>query len=311
MNGISPHWRGALLPQCAPTYYGPAPSARVKGENLMRSRQPALAHQTGSDHLSGQPRLRPVWKMLFITSVAINLVGILGLGCVIYKNKSYIKNWYSRNIKDTSHESRWHQRKREAYRQKAMIFSASNEILIYRPIVIFVGDSLANGFPWNEWLVEETSAVIVDRAIDGEILDRLVDRFESTFPPNPHIQKIFIMIGISDILTGEFQINTFIDKYQTLLEKLLSITSPDNICIVSILPARRESISNVIIQNVNESLKSLSYSQGVCYLDLYSIFTDLTGQLDQNLTYDGLHLTVEGYKSWLAAIKAHIPTKIH
>jgi hypothetical protein len=61
----------------------------------MRSRQPALAHQTGSDHLSGQPRLRPVWKMLFITSVAINLVGILGLGYVIYKNKSYIKNWYS------------------------------------------------------------------------------------------------------------------------------------------------------------------------------------------------------------------------
>jgi lysophospholipase L1-like esterase len=257
--------------------------------------------------LSGQPRLRAVWKMLFIISVAINLLGMFGLGYVVYKNKSYIKNWYSRKIRGTSHESRFRQRMPESYRQKTIIFSASNNTLINKPLVVFVGDSLTNGFPWNEWLLEETRAVIVNRAINGETLDRLVDNFESVFPLNAHIQKIFIMIGINDIFTKEFQVDTFTDKYRILLEKLLSITTPDRICVISILPTGRESLLNITIQHVNYSLKALSDSQGVGYLDLYSRFTDLTGQLDQNLTYDGLHLTVKGYKIWLAAIKPHIP----
>jgi lysophospholipase L1-like esterase len=272
----------------------------------MRSRQPALAQQTSSDPWSRQLRSRSVWQMLFILSVAINLLGICGLGYVVYKNKSYITNWYGRKIRGISRESGARQWKYEAYRQKTMIFSASNDMLINKPLVVFVGDSFTNGFPWNEWLLEETRAVIVNRASDGATVDWLSNRFESIFPPNPHIQKTFIMIGISDILAGEFQLNTFIDKYRMLLEKILSITTPGRICVLSILPTRKENLLNVTIQNVNNSLKSLSESQGVCYLDLYSKFTDLTGQLDQKLTYDGLHLTIEGYKSWLAAIKPHI-----
>jgi lysophospholipase L1-like esterase len=273
----------------------------------MQSRQPVLAHQTSSDPLAGPPRLRAVWQMLFIISVALNLLGMFGLGYVVYTKKSYVKNWYSRKIRGTSHESGSSQWKHEAYRQKAMIFSASNDILLNKPVVVFVGDSLTNGFPWNEWLLEETSAVIINRAIDGETLEGLAHRFASIFPSNHHIQKIFTMIGINNILSREFQLNTFFDEYQILLEKLLSITGPDSICIVSILPTRRGSLINATIQNVNNFLQSLSESQGVCYLNLYSKFTDFTGQLDQNLTYDGLHLTVEGYKSWLGAIKPHIP----
>jgi hypothetical protein len=76
------------------------------------------------------------------------------------------------------------------------------------------------------------------------------------------------MIGINDILAGEFQLKTFIDSYRTLLERLLSITAPDRIRVLSILPTRKGNLVNGTIQNVNRSLQSLSESQGVCYLDL-------------------------------------------
>jgi lysophospholipase L1-like esterase len=273
----------------------------------MRSHPPALAHQPSSAPCSGPPRPRAVWRRLCILSVALNLLGMFGLGYVVYTNTSYVTNWYSSKIRGTSRESGSRPWEHEAYRQKTWIFSASNDMLTNKPLVVFVGDSLTNGFPWNEWLFEETRALIVKRAIDGATLDRLVDSFESIVPPNPHIQKMFIMIGINDILAGEFQLKTFTDRYRMLLEKLLSITAPDSICILSILPTRKESLFNATIRNVNHSLQSLSESQGVCYLDLYSQFTDFTGQLDQNLTYDGLHLTVEGYQSWLAGIRPHIP----
>jgi hypothetical protein len=245
---VYPLLQTSFLFQCAPTAYGPGPSARVKGENFMRSRQPALAQQTSSDPWSRQLRSRSVWQMLFILSVAINLLGICGLGYVVYKNKSYITNWYGRKIRGISRESGARQWKYEAYRQKTMIFSASNDMLINKPLVVFVGDSFTNGFPWNEWLLEETRAVIVNRASDGATVDWLSNRFESIFPPNPHIQKTFIMIGISDILAGEFQLNTFIDKYRMLLEKILSITTPGRICVLSILPTRKENLLNVTIQ---------------------------------------------------------------
>jgi lysophospholipase L1-like esterase len=248
-----------------------------------------------------------VWRRLCILSVALNLLGMLGLGYVVYAHKSSVTNWYSPRSRGAAREGGSRPWEREASRQQVLLFAATNEALPTRPLVVFVGDSLTNGFPWNEWLLEETRAVVVKRAINGVTVARVVDSFESLVPRHPLIQKTFLMVGINDILADGFQLKPFLDSYRTLLEKLRSMTAPDSICVLSILPTRKERRVNGTIQSVNHALQSLSESQGVCYLDLHRRFTDSTGQLDQDLTYDGLHLTAAGYQRWLAAIRPHVP----
>ncbi|MFX0202474.1 MAG: GDSL-type esterase/lipase family protein, partial [Candidatus Hodarchaeota archaeon] len=69
---------------------------------------------------------------------------------------------------------------------------------------------------------------------------------------------------------------------------------------------RRQNISNAVIRNINEHLKLYAQEKKLCYIDLYDIFTDSTGQLDVRLSLDGIHLTFEGYKVWLEAIEPYV-----
>jgi lysophospholipase L1-like esterase len=65
---------------------------------------------------------------------------------------------------------------------------------------------------------------------------------------------------------------------------------------------RLVAIPNTRILALNGQIKSLANSEGVIYLDLYSLFADTNGNLNAELTSDGLHLNAQGYKVWRNAL---------
>jgi lysophospholipase L1-like esterase len=125
-------------------------------------------------------------------------------------------------------------------------------------------------------------------------------------PPHAHIQRAFVMIGINDLLQRHFHLPTFMAQYDVLVERLLATVGPDKICLLSILPTRWQEISSDLVQTTNAQLDRLAQAKGLCYIDLYHDFVDATGQLAAPLTEDGLHLTVQGYQRWIAAITPYL-----
>ncbi len=52
------------------------------------------------------------------------------------------------------------------------------------------------------------------------------------------------------------------------------------------------------MEQVNVEIRDLATRRGLGLLDLHEAFDDGTGALRDDETYDGLHLTVEGYERW-------------
>jgi lysophospholipase L1-like esterase len=201
----------------------------------------------------------------------------------------------------------WRASTRPRYRQQLEMFASTHEPHRHRPVVLLLGDSLINRWNWHEFLADRTPAMVLNRGLSGDTIERLLARFEDTVPPHAQVQRAFIMIGINDIIRRHYHLPTFITHYRELVERLLATVAPDKICVLSILPARWPEVSKAVVHTTNAQLDRLAQEKGLCYIDLSPHFLDATGQLAAPLTDDGLHLSVEGYQRWMAAITPYLP----
>jgi lysophospholipase L1-like esterase len=244
-------------------------------------------------------------KLLFAI-LSINLVGLLLGGFYIYKTRFYILSWFNTATRRISDKSVSSSVPLGYYGLKVNEFKVLSEKIHSRKAIIFAGDSMMQGLEWHEHFPILNDVAILKRSIGGETLDRFIDRLELTFSPKYDIQQVFMMIGINDITRTTFQIEAFKKNYHTVIEKLLEFVPAERICLHSFFPTRRETMLNRRIKQVNEYLKAYAIEKELCYIDLYDQLADLTGLLDVKYTYDGLHLSFEGYKIWLEALTPHV-----
>jgi lysophospholipase L1-like esterase len=231
-------------------------------------------------------RLTPrILVLVLLTSLTFNVLALLDID-------AYLATWRASM--------------RPRYRQQLEMFASAQAPHRHRPVVLFLGDSLTNRWAWHEFLADLTPAMVLNRGLSGDTIERLLARFEDTVPSHAQIQRAFIMIGINDLLRRHYHLPTFIAQYDALVERLLATVGPDKICLLSLLPTRWQEISNEVVQTTNIQLDRLAQDKGLCYIDLYQDFVDATGQLAAPLTDDGLHLTVEGYQRWIAAITPYL-----
>jgi lysophospholipase L1-like esterase len=227
----------------------------------------------------------PLLGLVLLASLAFNVLALLDID-------AYLATWRASM--------------RPRYRQQLEMFASAHASHRHRPVVLFLGDSLTNRWAWHEFLADFTPAMVLNRGLSGDTIERLLARFEDTVPPQAHIQRVFMMIGINDLLQRHYHLPTFIAQYEALVERLLATVEPDKICLLSILPTRWQEISNQVVQTTNAQIDRLAQDKGLCYIDLYPDFVDATGQLAASLTDDGLHLTVKGYQHWVTAISPHL-----
>ncbi len=185
------------------------------------------------------------------------------------------------------------------YVEKQTLF---NNLSSSKNDIYFLGDSLTDGGEWSELLSNNN---IKNRGINGDSTTGVLNRLNQIVKNKP--QKIFIMIGINDLLAN-IEPNIVLDNYQKIIQTI-KINSPNTkIYIESILPINFEidktkrPITNQNISDLNNKLKDLSNNSNIFYIDLYSKFLDSSNQLDKQYTLDGIHLNGQGYLIWKTTI---------
>jgi lysophospholipase L1-like esterase len=175
---------------------------------------------------------------------------------------------------------------------------------------ILVGDSLSLWFP-VELLPEDRNWL--NQGISGETSRGLLQRlnfFDKTQP-----RTIFVMIGINDLIRGVSD-DVILDNQRQILSYLRRNHPRTRIFVQSILPHGAEeatwegrekllAIPNSRIQKLNQQLQSIATRQGVKYMDLYPLFINQKGNLRQEFTTDGLHLSPAGYVVWRTALQVY------
>lgn len=165
--------------------------------------------------------------------------------------------------------------------------------------IVFLGNSITFGVDWYELLQEPHAR---NRGISGDITFGVLQRLQEIINGKP--AKLFILIGINDILRNVPD-SLILRNHRKIIERVRSGSPATRIYLQSILPLnesfpQHKSIvgkSGKVLE-INQSLKELAQKSGVTYVNLHPSFCDKNGNLASDLTYDGLHLSLEGYQLW-------------
>ncbi len=175
-------------------------------------------------------------------------------------------------------------------------------------LTVLLGDSISLWFP-PELLPEQR--YWLNQGISGEGSAGLLRRLQLIDETDP--QGIFIMIGINDLIRG-VEGETVVANVELIVKYLKRNHPESKIILQSILPhsgsqatwegrERLLEIPNLDIRNINRRLEKIAEQKEIIYLDLYSLFADDQGNLNTELTTDGLHLNEEGYELWRIALQ--------
>lgn len=168
---------------------------------------------------------------------------------------------------------------------------------------VLVGDSLSMWFPAQKL---PSGKLWLNQAISGDTSTGVLRRLSFFSKTRPDV--IYVMAGINDLRNGVSD-ETILRNHRRIIRTLKQSHPESLIIIQSILPTRQQKIPNTRIRNLNEQLAQIAKEQQVNYLNIHNWFTDSEGNLREDLTTDGLHLSTRGYDVWQWALQ-QVETKM-
>lgn len=168
--------------------------------------------------------------------------------------------------------------------------------------IVFLGNSITQMADWKKLLNDSS---VINRGIGGDITFGVLKRLDDIIVRRP--SKIFILIGINDI-GKDIPDAVIADNVKRIITRILQGSSSTKIYLQSILPLNPDmkgfpqhydKQDHVI--NTNKLLKAAAESLKIDFVDLFPVFTDAKGRLNEKYSVEGLHLVPngEGYKIWV------------
>ena len=165
--------------------------------------------------------------------------------------------------------------------------------------VVFMGDSIT-----DFWITNDSSFFAgkpyYDRGISGQTTGQMLVRFREDVI-NLQPQVVVILAGINDIAenNGPSKLEDVFGNIASMAE--LAKASGIKVVLSSVLPAAafpwRPAINPVEkVRALNEMIKAYTVKNNIVYLDYFTAMANAKRGLPANLSKDGVHPTLEGYK---------------
>ncbi len=173
--------------------------------------------------------------------------------------------------------------------------------------VVFLGNSLTQGGKWEQYFPAQD---IANRGIIGDNTHGMLARLEEILLAKP--TKLFILTGVNDI-SQDYKTKHIRNNIKTIIREFKEKSPETTIYLQSLLPINNDfnRYKKLIgkekqILCLNKQLKRLSKTQKVQFINLYPLFLDKNGKLNESYTSDGLHLKEAAYDIWVQAIATYV-----
>jgi lysophospholipase L1-like esterase len=181
---------------------------------------------------------------------------------------------------------------------------AKENALVTKPVegensIVFLGDSI------TEFWIDELPSFFegrsfLNRGISGQTTPQMLGRFEqdviSLDPTSLHL-----LAGTNDIAgnTGEMSLNETVENIRLMIQ--IAKTNTIQVYLGAVLPASifqwRPSVRPLFqIIELNRQLQLLAEMEGIPFIDYHSVMRNEIGAMNHELTYDGVHPNLLGYK---------------
>jgi hypothetical protein len=179
---------------------------------------------------------------------------------------------------------------------------------------VFLGDSRTEGFSLYSGLTTGRYLYAVGATVESVFTKPTQETAAGKVPimdalAGMEFSKVYIMLGINEL--GWPRTETFHDQYAKLIDRIREIEPDAEIVLQSILPisakqdAKGSYINNKRIGEFNAVIEQLAEEKDCTYLPVCDVVTGADGCLIPELTWDGIHLNVDGCKKWLDYLKAN------
>ena len=165
--------------------------------------------------------------------------------------------------------------------------------------VVFLGNSITIG--WQETHPEFfENKTYVNRGISGQTTPQMLVRFYADVI-DIQATTVVILAGTNDIAgnTGPMSIDMILNNIKSMTD--IALANNVKVILCSVLPAYDYPWSpnknpNIKIPKLNSKIKKYAIETGVRYLDYFKALDNGNNGIDKEFSYDGVHLTLEGYK---------------
>ncbi|MGN6408530.1 MAG: GDSL-type esterase/lipase family protein [Curtobacterium sp.] len=163
-----------------------------------------------------------------------------------------------------------------------------------RTSVLFLGDSITEQGSWDAWLPDERT---VNQGIGGDTTEGVLARLEAVVAEQPEV--IVLLIGTNDFGNHRKSVEHVVRGVESVLVTLRRELPGVRLLLVSILPRQAEYTAK--IEEANRHLRQFVATCHAQYLDAWPALAD-GDHLDERYTDDGLHLTEDGYRAYVAEL---------
>ena len=174
--------------------------------------------------------------------------------------------------------------------------------------IIFLGNSITEGGKWKKLFPNKN---VVNRGISGDVTDGILNRLEEVTASKP--KKIFLLIGTNDMARGK-SIDYVLENTEKIILQIQNQSEKTKIYLQSILPinpnvgkkfsGHKNNHQKII--DVNKLLKKLAKKLNVKFINLHKKMRNGKKHIKAKYTYDGLHLSEEGYQKWKKIIRKYV-----
>lgn len=171
--------------------------------------------------------------------------------------------------------------------------------------VTMVGDSITE---YGKWQTLLPGTRIANRGIAGDTIEGVLERLPSIQATNA--KRIFVMIGVNDLLSGQRTADEIVPSYESLIENLQETGAL--VFVQSTLYTDRpgKEKTNAQIGILNRAIANFCFSRSAVFVDLNSVLSK-DDHLREDVTVDQLHLNPLGYSLWAARIQSQVPAASH
>ena len=162
---------------------------------------------------------------------------------------------------------------------------------------MMLGDSITDEGRWDELLNTPT---VQNRGISGDTTLGVLERLDSI---SPNIKKVFIMIGVNDIMRGA-SVDEIYANYLEIIKLFQEKNIKVHIQSTLFIGEKRAENFNPKIEELNKRLQNFTIENKMIFINLNPILAP-NKILKKEFTFDDLHLNGSAYKLWVQEIKRY------
>ena len=185
---------------------------------------------------------------------------------------------------------------------------------------LFLGDSRTVGLSMYvpELSAQATFYAKTSLTAAHALEQRFVETPLGTLTPLQALQqtqfrKIYVALGVNELGSGTTE--SFVQGFAQMLLQIRALQPDAIIYISSIMHVSQKKdeeggyVNNAVINERNNALSHLADAETIFYIDMNEATDDATGVLQEDLTFDGVHLKAVSYELWYRFLSEHAIVK--